>query len=134
LLHHSVQLKIDDWKQIRKAIFKNKKPTQINLEVDNEREMNRSLAKYWYRDHKDYLDVREQYDSLFLIGSKEVFNNISIDAMSVYEEGRDLFSRFPGYHAHEHIDYYVRREYTKNFKYDGWTLSLDFYDSGLWER
>lgn len=88
----------------------------------------------WYRYHKDYLDIKEQYETLFLIGSKEVFVNISIDSREVRDEGRNLYLRYPGYHAHEHIDYYERRKHTKDYKPVGWSLCLDFYDRELWER
>ncbi|MRN56935.1 hypothetical protein GJB61_28705 [Paenibacillus sp. LC-T2] len=125
---------MNEWKKIRRVVLKTKERKQGNFELTNEVEEDRNLSRYWYREHKDYLDIKEQYDSLFLVGSKEVFINISFDALSVCDEGRDLFSRFPGYHAHEHIDYYARKEYTKNFKHDGWSLCLDFYDCELWER
>ncbi|MCR8843337.1 hypothetical protein NQ117_06545 [Paenibacillus sp. SC116] len=134
LLHHSIQFKTNDWKEIRNLIRKTKdfKIEQYDFNKNIDRKSN--LAKYWYREHKDYLDIRENYETLFLIGSQEVFENISNDANSIKNEGRILYLQHPGYHAHEHIDYYERRQYTKNFQLTGWSLCLDFYDRQLWGR
>jgi hypothetical protein len=134
LVHHSNQLKSNDWKDIRGLINKTKNHNKEVFDIDFDFGGKRDLSKYWYREHKDYLDIKEVYETLFLVGSEEVFTNISIDAISIKNEGRDLFKRHPGYHAHEHIDYYERRQYTKNFQLTGWSLCLDFYDSKLWEE
>ncbi|MBD8497262.1 hypothetical protein [Paenibacillus arenosi] len=134
LLHHSIQFKTNDWKEIRNLIRKEKdfKIEQYDFNDDFDRKSN--LGKYWYREHKDYLDITENYETLFLIGSQHVFENISSDANSIKHEGRDVYLQYPGYHAHEHIDYYERRKYTKNFQLTGWSLCLDFYDRQLWGR
>jgi len=134
LLHHTIQFKRNDWKAIRSLIRKSKNENIEEIIVTKDQEGTRNLSKYWYREHKDYLDIKEQYETLFLIGSKEIFVNISIDSREVREEGRDLYVSHPGYHAHEHIDYYERRKHNKDYKDVGWSLCLDFYDRELWKR
>lgn len=134
ILHHTIQFKTNDWKAIRNLIRKSINENIEEVMVAKDQEEQRNLSKYWYRDHKDYLDIKEQFETLFLIGSKKVFVNISIDCGEVRDEGRNLYLRHPGYHAHEHIDYYERRKHTKDYKPVGWSLCLDFYDRELWER
>jgi len=134
LLHHSLQFNPKDWKEIRYLLSKDRNERKEYLVINNDINIERNLSKYWYRENKDFLDIKEKFNTIFLIGSREIFHNISIDAINVKDEGRDLFERFPGYHAHEHIDYYARRIYDKAFKYYGWSLCLDFYDCELWGR
>jgi len=133
LLHHSVQLKIHEWKQIRDLWRKSTKQPINPIQKYSIKKMNNSL-EYFYREHKDFLDIVERFNTLFLIGSSRVFQDISKDAVLISENGRESFFRFPGSHDHEHIDFYARREYTKNYKYDGYFLCIDFYDRDLWRE
>lgn len=133
IFHHSVQLKIHEWKQIRELWRRSRRETiSPVLEVDIKKTKNN--REYNYREHKDFLDINDRFDSLFLTGSSRVFKDISKDILLIHENGREQFLRFPGAHDHEHIDFYARKQYTKNYKYDGNFLCIDFYDRYLWER
>lgn len=132
ILHHSIQLKIHEWKQIRALRLKAmKRHTDTFIEFKNS---TRNDSEYHYREHKDFLDINDRFETLFLVGSNRVFTDIALDTVSIRENGRELFLKFPGCHDHEHIDYYARKEYTKNYKYDGHFLCIDFYDRELWKR
>lgn len=133
ILHHSIQLKTHEWKRIRDLWKKTVKQRKSSIIQTNVEEKHRK-QEYYYKENKDVLDIDARFETLFLIGSRTVFNDISKDALSVSENGRELYLRHPGYHDHEHIDYYARRVYTKNYKYDGHFLCIDYYDRDLWER
>lgn len=135
LLYHSLHFRVHEWKQIRNLI---KKSTSEEILVEifesDEEDLPRNLKRFWYKDHLDFLDISEHSETIFLTGSAEIFKELAIDSLSLRLSGRATYLGHPGYHDHEHIDYYARREYTKGFKYSGWFLCLDYYDSELWER
>ncbi|MCM3783513.1 hypothetical protein M3231_11045 [Neobacillus mesonae] len=130
-MHHSLQFNTKDWKQLRSLMKKGSYQTKEVIPAAMEQRKTKPI-RYWYREHKDFLDIKERYDTLFLVGSPMIFQHMSEDAISIKKEGRELFERFPGYHEHEHIDDYTRRVYDKKYKHYGWALSLDFYDEELW--
>ncbi|SDE66401.1 hypothetical protein SAMN04488542_101314 [Fontibacillus panacisegetis] len=133
ILQHSIQLKIHEWKQIRELWRKSiKEPISPILEVDNK--ITRNNREYFYSENVDFLDINDRFETLFLTGSNRVFKDISKDTLLIHDNGREQYLRFPGAHDHEHIDYYARRQYTQNYKYDGNFLCLDFYDRYLWKR
>jgi len=133
LVHHSMQLRVHEWKQIRNLIRKSAyKEAAVDVN-EPEDDVGRNLGRFRYTDHKDYLDVAEHSDTIFMTGSSEVFRELSRDAWQLSKSGREAYLSYPGAHDHEHIDYYARRVYTKNHRYDGWFLCLDYYDRELWE-
>lgn len=132
LLYHSQQLRIHEWKQIRGLIHKSGAHREEFHTTVHRTVTKRDRGQFWYREHKDFLDAAEQFETLFLVGSSVVFREISEDALELSLRGKEVYQSYPGSHPHEHIDDYARRVYAKNNKYEGWSLSLDFYDREIW--
>jgi len=56
----------------------------------------RNLRRFWYTDHKDFLDVAEHSDTIFITGSSEVFRELSRDAWLPSKSGREAYLSYPG--------------------------------------
>lgn len=126
ILHHSIQFKHKCWKEIRKRINnKTKESYRINeLEYrDLDWEEHRV---FYYKENKDFLDVKEHFDTVFMIGSSKVFSSISSYCLSVAKKGEDLYKFTNGFHEHEHLDIFTRHK--GNFE----DMTIDFYDEKIW--
>lgn len=126
ILNHSIQFKHKFWKEIRKRInYKTKKSYRVNeLEFkDLDWEEHRV---FYYTENKDFLDVKKQFETVFMVGSSKVFSSISSYCLSIAENGEDLYEFTNGFHEHEHLDIFTR--YNRNYV----DMSIDYYDEEIW--
>ena len=108
IAHHSVQLKLHEWKQIRE-LWRRSSKIQFDSILEVDMQYTRNSHEYFFNEHVDFLDIEDRFETLFLIGSNRVFKDISKDTFLIHENGREQFLRYPGAHDHEHIDFYARR-------------------------
>ena len=126
ILHHSIQFKHKFWKEIRKRIYyKTKESYKINEFEFKDLDWEEHRG-FYYKENKDFLDVKEQFDTVFMIGSSTVFSSISSYCLSVAENGEDLYKFTNGFHEHEHLDTFTRHK--GNYE----DMTIDFYDEVIW--
>ncbi|MFO1443869.1 hypothetical protein KDN24_11755 [Bacillus sp. Bva_UNVM-123] len=133
LLHHSVQFQTKQWKTIRNSINKSLNETTLEVDLPKTDKVNRleDFMTFYHNQNKDYLDLKNYAETLFLVGSKKVFYHITIDVKEISDNGKQLYEKHPGWHEHEHLDSYIRFKYLSN-KGNGYSLTVDFYDEDLW--
>ncbi|WML34332.1 hypothetical protein [Clostridium sp. OS1-26] len=125
ILHHTIQLKINDWKTIRGLLTK-KDIVSIEVEDDIFKNIDEDYRKFNYRSNKDVLDVKNKFETIFLVGSSKVYGSIANDCKELAEgEPDEFFKKYNWYHDHKHLDIYLRRWKEINF-------SIDYYDKKLW--
>lgn len=117
ILNHSLQFNIKLWKEIRdKFNSLNTEIIEKDLDTHLEEKDYTEYRKFYYRENKDFLDIKENYDSLFLIGSNKVFESISGDFyrlsnMIDYEISKNCSF----YDEHIHMDIYLRKKINLDF-------------------
>ncbi len=122
--HHSVQLSYKDWKQIRQRIGNG----YLKEFILNDQVVERNYAKFLYKENKDVLKPLARYDTIFMISSKTVFDNISADCIDVANGGREIFDRYKA-HEHAHLVQYMSIKDRRNRHM---SMYVDFYDEVLW--
>lgn len=126
IFHHKIQVKHKLWKEIRKRLIYNiKQSFKVNEFKFNDLDWEEHRV-FYYKENKDFLDVREQFDTVFMVGSSKVFSSISSYCLSVAENGEVLYRFTNGFHEHEHLDTFTRHK--GNFE----DMTIDFYDEELW--
>ncbi|MGG4441281.1 hypothetical protein [Brevibacillus fortis] len=81
-------------------------------------------SRFHYKENKDKILMKRDYDTLFLIGSKIVFEYASGFFEPLSRTGAGSFLRSFG---HEHFHLYP-------FTLDTQGLSVDYYDKVLWNK
>ncbi|WP_100085824.1 hypothetical protein [Paenibacillus elgii] len=126
LLHHSLQLNISAWKNLKHKLNKLKgnmksfifNPRKFtNLDYNNYKHFN-------FSENKDKILIRCKYNTLFLIGSKMVFEYASGTFEPLSRTGASYFLKYKG-HDHDHLDILTNRNQG---------LCIDFYDQDLWDK
>lgn len=124
LLHHLLQFRTKDWKKVRRLLSRR---NFVSYELNNNDEIcYDGWEKFYYEENKDYLFLKRQFDSLFLVGSKKVFKYMVNDCSVVAENGAELFKWYRGMHEHSHLDRYIR------YHGNGSDMTINFYDERLW--
>lgn len=125
ILHHMIQLKINDWKTIR-GLLTEKDIISIQIENDSFKKIDQDYREFNYRSNKDVLDIRNEFETVFLVGSSKVYGSIAYDCKELAEgEPDEFFKKYKWYHDHRHLDMYLRRWKEIGF-------SIDYYDKKLW--
>lgn len=124
-LHHSLQLNLNIWKELRQKLHQQNGKTR-SFERNPRKFSDLNYEDYQhlqYQENKDRILIKSNFDTLFLIGSKNVFNYASGFFEPLSREGAGSFIRTYG-HAHYHLDMFTRN--TQG-------LCVDFFDKELWD-
>lgn len=128
ILHHLLHFNIKNWKHIRNLIRKRKGET-ICYRTE-ETKLNRANGvDFYYKENKDILHLKNNYNTLFMEGSSNVFDHIAGDCLYVANNGEELYRQFPGFHEHEHLDMYLRDKTGMRQN-----MTIDYYDQELWDE
>lgn len=123
-LHHSLQLKVSEWKEIRQKLHQQKgriRSFEINPRKFSDKDYEDYVPLY-YKENNDKILIQSEYDTLFLIGSKIVFEYASGVFEPLSRTGAGAFLRTHG-RDHYHLDRFMR---------DSQALCVDYYDKVLW--
>ncbi|SFJ05904.1 hypothetical protein [Thermoflavimicrobium dichotomicum] len=124
LFHHSIQLNIHIWKQLRNKV--SQKGSCISIEINEEQYLNLPRKEYdsfQFRENKDCLLIKRKFDTIFLIGSRKVFTYMSGCLLPLAKEGAAYFKKYGG-HDHIHMDLFLCQKSGQ--------FCIDFYDEKLW--
>ncbi len=127
MCYHHMQLKVKDWKLIRQKLidFKEVFLTVVDDIIEPD------FDKFIYAENKDIMVTKSRFDTIFLVGSKPIFQNIIYHAYQIAEDGEREFNDYPGIHSHAHLEYYLGKNARR---VDKDALFIDFYDRVLWDE
>jgi|GEM_PF-5851593 len=123
IVHHSVQLKIKTWKNIRQKL--NQKDT-LSLEENIISYPN--FEKYSFVENKDILVAKSRFDTLFLVGSDLIFSVMAFQCEDISSSGEGIF-RESRSHTHAHLDMCFNYKVHRSGKE---RLTIEYYDKTLW--
>lgn len=126
LLHHSLQANTGLWKDLRER-FRTQKGNKKSYTCNPRRFADLghdNYQKFAFAENKDKILVKSKYETLFLIGSKSVFEVASGLFEPLSRAGAGEYRRNGG-HAHVHLDIFTG-------KHQG--LCVDYYDKALWNK
>lgn len=126
MCYHHLQFKVKDWKLIRQKLVDFK---EVSLTVDKE-VIEPDYDKFIFAENKDILVTKYRFDTIFLVGSKPIFQNIIYHAYQIADDGEREFNDYPGIHSHAHLEYYLGKNARR---VDKDALFIDFYDRALWD-
>jgi hypothetical protein len=125
LYHHSLQLDINEWKEIRKKLMKYKDIVTYEINEDEYIEIpQKEYDRFRYRENKDCLHIDRKYETIFFEGSARVFSIMSGELIPLSEEGPVYYLKY-GSHDHAHMDLFLCRKDMQ--------LCVDYYDAELWD-
>ncbi|KMZ41321.1 MULTISPECIES: hypothetical protein [Bacillales] len=125
-LHHSLQLNTHQWKDLRQKAHQQKGRVR-SFEVNPRKFSDLDYEDYLmfhYKENKDKILMKRDYDTLFIIGSKIVFEYASGSFEPLSRTGAGSFLRSFG-HDHYHLDLFTRNNQG---------LCVDYYDITLWNE
>lgn len=125
-MHHSLQVNIGVWKDLRSRL-RSQKGYRRSFSCNPRKFSDRGFEDYqtfYFEENNDKILIKHNFETLFLVGSRTVFEYSSgfFEPLSRYGAGSFLAH---GGHAHVHLDAFTG-------KHQG--LCVDFYDQALWNR
>lgn len=128
LLQHHVQFPLKRWKTIRSNLRRGK---VVSVKSRIDQDLNLTFEDYcllWDQYPHDRLDVKQRYETLFLVGSSRVFHYMVPGFFQLSRSGPRLSGS--GYHDHIHLDSFLKGETTDEYS----SLAVDFYDRKMWSK
>ncbi|GED56137.1 hypothetical protein ABER61_06550 [Brevibacillus formosus] len=125
-LHHSLQLNTHQWKELRQKVHKQKgriRSFEVNPRKFSDLDY-KDYLMFHYKENKDKILMKRDYDTLFITGSKIVFEYASGLFEPLSRTGAGSFLRSFG-HDHYHLDLFTRNNQA---------LCVDYYDIALWNK